>query len=64
MANKTDITPKAEKEKPRIMCVVCGGYEGDLTGSVTGKKNGEARWHADCEAAYPLTVAKVKARVQ
>lgn len=43
--------------EPQTGCVVCGSYEGTFTGSA-----GNARWHAECEAAHPVTIRKVKAR--
>ena len=42
---------------PATGCVVCGSYEGELSGAA-----GHARWHSDCEASHPAVIAKVKAR--
>ena len=42
---------------PPTGCVVCGGYGGKLD-----QVAGHARWHAECEAARPDVIAKVRAR--
>jgi hypothetical protein len=60
--NKEDITPISKlapvvEPEPKTGCVVCGSYEGELSGVA-----GHARWHAACEASRPDVIAKVRAR--
>lgn len=57
-----DIEPKVRTAvpvaaEPLTGCVVCGSYEGKLSETA-----GKARWHAECGAARPDVIAKVKAR--
>ena len=48
--------PKAEPMPP-TGCVVCGATDDKLTETA-----GHARWHAECGAARPDVIRKVKAR--
>ena len=64
---KDDVTPiKAKVEAkplppsepmPPTGCVICGSFEGKLDQAA-----GHARWHAECGAAHPDVIARVKAR--
>lgn len=53
----TPIAPKTPVFTEAPKCSVCGQDTGDLSG-----KAGAARWHAECEAAQPDVIARVKAR--
>lgn len=57
---KEEKQPKLETKSeamPQTGCVVCGSYEGALTGLA-----GHARWHAECEGNRPDVIRKVRAR--
>jgi hypothetical protein len=62
--DKDDFTPivvpppvPRSEPMPQTGCVVCGSYEGEMTGAA-----GHARWHSACEASRPDCIAKVRAR--